>query len=200
MIDGYHISKIKLYALMKTSTVIWIVVIVIVIAGGVYWFATQSSNTSTATSQQATTTTPTAAPTISLGNSAQFSNYLVAANGMTLYTFASDSAGVSKCVGSCAVAWPPYIVPSATGLTAAAGITGTVGTITRSDGTIQVTYNGMPLYFFAKDGSVGQVTGNGVAGFSLAMATVASTQPAATQTTAPAATAPATPATPAYNY
>jgi predicted lipoprotein with Yx(FWY)xxD motif len=169
---------------MKTSTIIWIIVIVLVIVGGIYWI-TSSQSMSTPATSQTTTTAPSATPTISLGSNAQFPSYLAATNGMALYTFKSDTSGVSNCTGSCATVWPPYTVSSASGLSAGANITGTIGTITRTDGTLQVTYNGMPLYFFDKDINVGDVTGNGQGGFSVALATASPT------------TAPATPVQPA---
>lgn len=88
--------------------------------------------------------------------------YLVAANGMTLYTFKRDTLGVSNCYDRCATAWPPYLVESADGLTLGEGIPGEVGTIERTDGTLQVTYNDQPLYFWQNDVAVGDVKGNNV--------------------------------------
>ena len=79
------------------------------------------------------------------------------AQGFTLYSFAPDTATASKCTGSCAQIWPPV-----TGATAGQGVTGTVGTITRSDGSKQVTYNGHPLYTYAADAAPGQARGNGL--------------------------------------
>ena len=86
--------------------------------------------------------------------------YLVAANGMTLYTFKRDTLGASNCVDQCATNWPPYTVESADGLTAAEGIPGEVGTIERADGTLQVTYNDMPLYFWMQDTEIGDTLGS----------------------------------------
>ena len=80
------------------------------------------------------------------------------AGGFTLYWFAPDTATKSNCNGSCAQIWPPVKGP----VTAGAGITGTLGTITRSDGTIQATYNGHPLYTYTADTAPGQASGNGV--------------------------------------
>ena len=80
------------------------------------------------------------------------------AAGFTLYWFAPDTATTSKCTGSCATFWPPVKGPA----TAMSGVTGTLGTITRSDGTTQVTYDGHPLYTFVKDTVPGQATGNGL--------------------------------------
>jgi predicted lipoprotein with Yx(FWY)xxD motif len=85
-----------------------------------------------------------------------------------LYTLA---AGTS-CTGSCAQAWPFLTVPTGTTPKAGAGVTGTLGTTT-SGGALVVTYNGKALYTFISD-SAGQVTGDGVAGFSVAKVAAAS--------------------------
>jgi predicted lipoprotein with Yx(FWY)xxD motif len=77
--------------------------------------------------------------------------------GMTVYWFAPDTSTTSKCTGSCATFWPPVKGP----VTAGSGVTGTLGTITRSDGTKQATYDGHPLYTYVGDKSPGQATGNG---------------------------------------
>ena len=82
---------------------------------------------------------------------------LVDSQGMTLYWFAIDTPSKSNCSGSCATYWPPVKGP----LTAGSGVTGTLGTITRSDGTKQATYLGHPLYTYIGDKSPGQATGNG---------------------------------------
>ena len=89
---------------------------------------------------------------------------MTAANGMTLYTFDKDSAGTSTCYAQCAQKWPAYTVPAGTSVTPPAGATGQAGTLTRADGSVQVTYNGMPLYFFANDSNPGDSKGNGVGG------------------------------------
>jgi predicted lipoprotein with Yx(FWY)xxD motif len=101
------------------------------------------------------------APTLSIGGEAGgIGTYLVASNGMTVYAFKNDGLGISNCADQCAVAWPPYTVESADGLTVGDGIGGVVGTIARADGALQVTYNDMPLYFWANDSEIGDTTGN----------------------------------------
>jgi predicted lipoprotein with Yx(FWY)xxD motif len=82
---------------------------------------------------------------------------VVDSSGMTLYWFAIDTPTKSNCSGQCATFWPVVKGP----LTAGSGVTGTLGTITRSDGTKQATYDGHPLYTYVGDKSPGQATGNG---------------------------------------
>lgn len=81
---------------------------------------------------------------------------LTNAKGFTLYSFAPDTPAKSNCNGSCAAYWPPVPGP----VTAAAGVTGRLGTIKRSDGSAQATYNGHPLYTYIGDTSSGQAKGN----------------------------------------
>ena len=83
---------------------------------------------------------------------------LVDSQGMTLYWFAIDTSSKSNCSGSCATYWPPVTGP----VTAGSGVTGTLGTITRSDGTKQATYLGHPLYTYVGDKGPGQNKGNGL--------------------------------------
>ena len=83
---------------------------------------------------------------------------LTNAKGFTLYWFAPDTPTTSKCNGSCAAYWPPVKGPA----TAGAGVTGKLGTITRSDGSMQATYNGHPLYTYVADSAPGQAKGNGL--------------------------------------
>ena len=83
---------------------------------------------------------------------------LTNSQGMTLYWFAIDTSSASKCSGSCATYWPPVTGP----VTAGSGVTGTLGTITRSDGTMQATYDGHPLYTYVGDKAPGQAKGNGL--------------------------------------
>ncbi len=84
-------------------------------------------------------------------------------NGMTVYTFTKDTAGsgASACTGGCLTKWPAVMVAAGTAPTAGDGVSGTLATIKRSDdGTLQVTYNGLPLYFFQGDKAPGDTNGS----------------------------------------
>lgn len=83
---------------------------------------------------------------------------LTNSKGFTLYWFAPDTSTTSNCNGSCASVWPPVKGP----VSAGAGVTGKLGTIARSDGSTQATYNGHPLYTYTGDTGPGQDHGNGI--------------------------------------
>lgn len=82
---------------------------------------------------------------------------LTDSKGFTLYWFVPDTTTTSKCNGQCAKFWPPVKGP----VSAGSGVTGTLGTITRADGSTQATWNGHPLYTFIEDKAPGQAKGNG---------------------------------------
>ena len=88
---------------------------------------------------------------------------VVDGKGMTVYVYTRDSAGekTSACIGGCATLWPAV---TSTGAPTLQGVTGTIGSITTSDGKQQVTVNGMPIYYYSKDTAAGQTNGQGVAG------------------------------------
>jgi predicted lipoprotein with Yx(FWY)xxD motif len=77
--------------------------------------------------------------------------------GFALYTFALDKGSTSACTGACATAWPPQ--------TALAGVKSPYSTTKRSDGSVQLTFNGHPLYTFTGDTAPGTASGNGVNAF-----------------------------------
>jgi len=117
-----------------------------------------SASTSTAPSSVASSSTTVMSAT------AGGSTVLVAgSNGMTVYTFTNDKAdsGTSACTGGCLTKWPALTVPAGTTPSAGTGVTGKLGTITRADdGTLQVTYNGLPLYFYSGDKAPGDTNGS----------------------------------------
>ncbi len=84
-------------------------------------------------------------------------------NGMTVYTFTNDTAGSGKsaCSGGCLTKWPALTVAAGATPTSGTGVTGQLGTIARADnGSLQVTYNGLPLYFYAGDKAAGDTNGS----------------------------------------
>ncbi|MGF1646499.1 MAG: hypothetical protein ACFCVF_06220 [Kineosporiaceae bacterium] len=90
----------------------------------------------------------------------------VDAAGFTLYRFDSDTADppTSACSGDCAEVWPPATVEDASGLAAEGIDPDLLGTLTRGDGSLQVTLAGWPLYRYAEDGAPGDALGHGVGG------------------------------------
>ncbi len=89
--------------------------------------------------------------------------YLVGPSGMTLYYFANDVVpGQSTCSGGCLEAWPPLLVAEGQSLAAGDGVTGTLASAPRDDGTMQATYRGRPLYYWAADTEPGDTGGQGV--------------------------------------
>jgi predicted lipoprotein with Yx(FWY)xxD motif len=122
-----------------------------------------ASSSSSSSSSAAPSGTPAAgASSSSSGNTLMVrtigsTQVLTNSAGKTLYWFVPDTSTTSKCTGSCATYWPPVKGP----VTAGSGVTGTLGVITRPDGTMQATYDGHPLYTYVADSAPGQATGNG---------------------------------------
>ena len=89
-------------------------------------------------------------------------SFLIAPNGSSLYTFDNDEPGISNCTGECIANWPAFSTEEQ--LTGGQGVAGTFDTLTRDDGSLQVTYNDAPLYLFAGDAAPGDTNGDGVGG------------------------------------
>jgi len=121
-----------------------------------------SSGTSSTSGGSTSTSSPVAATAGSLKTATIGGvTVLTDAQGFAVYSFAPDTMTKSDCNGACAAAWPPVKGP----VTAGAGLTGTLGTIKRSDGSAQATFDGHPLYTFVKDTGPGTDTGNGLNAF-----------------------------------
>ncbi|MBC8160714.1 MAG: hypothetical protein H7Z42_05790, partial [Roseiflexaceae bacterium] len=109
-------------------------------------------------------------PTIALVGNPTLGQILTANNGLTLYVFMNDTENTSACNGGCAAVWPPLLVDENVAPTAGTGVSGVLGTTVRQDGKRQVTYNGLPLYFFAgnaaapADTQPGNTNGQGIGG------------------------------------
>lgn len=95
---------------------------------------------------------------------------LTDADGHTLYLFTNDAANESSCTGDCAQSWPPLTVENEGELVAGDGVEGELGTITRDDGSLQVTIDGVPLYHFAGDAAPGDLNGQEMGGVWFAVA------------------------------
>jgi predicted lipoprotein with Yx(FWY)xxD motif len=126
--------------------------------------ATGPATTSPA-AMSAMPTDTTAAPAADLMTATTSAGTIVVdAKGMSLYFFTKDTkdSGTSACTGACLTSWPRALTVAAT--PSADGVTGTLGTITTPEGAKQLTLNGMPLYYYAKDKKPGDVMGQGVGG------------------------------------
>jgi predicted lipoprotein with Yx(FWY)xxD motif len=126
------------------------------------------SSSSSPQSSGTTSTSPGAAggggAMVSTAQSAHYGTVLVSSSGRTLYMLTADSASASSCGSSCAPIWPPLTTTGAP--VAGSGVQASLlGTVTRSDGSKQVTYGGHPLYMFSGDSAAGQVNGEGITSF-----------------------------------
>jgi predicted lipoprotein with Yx(FWY)xxD motif len=183
---------------------------VIVTAGAVAAACSSTSSTtppaasSTSTSSGASTSSTAATTTAAILHDARVGSLglvLTNAKGLTVYRYTPDKPNVSNCTGSCASVWPPVTVPAGTKVTAVSGVNGTLGTIMRSDGTTQVTFNEMPLYTFAGDSKAGQANGQGVSGIWFVISpTGAKTTGSATGGSASGGSAPTTTKGSTYGY
>lgn len=97
-------------------------------------------------------------------------SFLTGDDGKTLYVFQKDTAdsGKSTCNGTCAGNWPPYAADDLTEVKADSTATGKLSIVTRDDGTKQLAYNGMPLYYFAADKAAGDLNGATLPNWSVA--------------------------------
>jgi predicted lipoprotein with Yx(FWY)xxD motif len=149
-----------------------LIVVIIAIVGFVVWYVFHTkNNTNNIYGNTANTSTTTTPSTSSKTNSTliiqtktdpKLGKYLADGSGKPLYTYGQDTDNTSNCTGDCLTNWPPYKATSSSD-----SLPTNVGTITRSDGTVQYTYNKKPLYYFTGDTST-TPTGNGVDGFNVA--------------------------------
>lgn len=100
---------------------------------------------------------------LGVANSADHGKYLVDATGKTLYVLEKDSKGASSCYDACSTKWPPLLAPQGTPKALDPSIqAGAIVDIQRTDGNVQVTFHGHPLYHYAQDLTAGQINGAGV--------------------------------------
>ena len=101
---------------------------------------------------------------ISTGKGGDLGTIIVDSEGMTLYDFHKDKGTTSSCYGACETAWPP-LSTSGEAQAKNGAQASMLGTTERKDGTMQVTYNGHPLYTFAEDKKPGEANGNDFSAF-----------------------------------
>lgn len=155
-----------------------LIAIIVVLVAFVAWYAFHVKNSTDNTlnkagnqqisppqksTKKSTAATPATAEVVTTKTDSKLGNYLADLNGKTLYIYNQDSANTSNCSGSCLAVWPAYKATSSS-----ASLPTNVGTITRSDGTVQYTYKKLPLYYYTGDTTAEPVSGDGVNGFSVA--------------------------------
>jgi predicted lipoprotein with Yx(FWY)xxD motif len=136
---------------------------------GIMLLAACSANTGGGSSAASSAASPSAAASASAAATYQLKvamtaagNALTGKDGKTLYYFAQDSTGKSACTGACAGMWPPFILQGGATVTAGAGAQASwIASITRDDGTKQVTYADHPLYYYGADSTAGDANGQG---------------------------------------
>jgi predicted lipoprotein with Yx(FWY)xxD motif len=134
-------------------------------SGGAAAPPSQSSSTATSSSSSDTATSSSAAAvTVGSGSAGSVGTVLVSAQGRTLYRFTPESNGSVACTGACAGTWPPLTVPAGAQPQAQGSLSGKLATVQRPDGSMQVTYNGWPLYMYSGDSAAGTASGQGFGG------------------------------------
>lgn len=164
------------------KALIWTILIIAVLGGGWYYYS-NTAGTSTDSSAAGSDTMLTQlenqdamqpgtsgtiiGSNIALGTdgNATLGTYLIGYTGLPVYTKDGDTESASTCYEECAKAWPPYLVGSEDNINQLkSGVKGKTGVLVRADDTVQMTYNGKPLYFYAADTSGGNALGDGING------------------------------------
>lgn len=158
------------WAFRSTGSRVPLSAMALLLAGGVVLAACSSTSSSTtppsrppSSSSSSSSSTSTAA-VLHTATSSTYGTYLTDSSGYALYILSSDPSNKSTCSGACAAVWPPLVVTGTPSV--ASGVSSAdVGTITRSSGHIQLTYNHHPLYTFTHDTAPGQTNGEGIKAF-----------------------------------
>jgi len=167
--ETIHTYISKQYFFMKKNWVVIVVILIIIVVGGYFGrhkLKTLMNGSSSQTNTQMMQKTPTSSSSEAIPSSNIYmtktnpakGSYLTDFQGMTVYVFDNDTAGVSNCNGGCAKIWPPYT----SGATAQKMFPTHISVITRSDGSQQFAWDQKPLYYYASDTKVGDVNGDGV--------------------------------------
>jgi predicted lipoprotein with Yx(FWY)xxD motif len=126
--------------------------------------SSSSSSATAAPSSNTAASAPTGSRVAISTTKGSAGTYLTGASGRPLYLWVADTGGKSNCSGQCAKFWPPLLT-KATPTVSGGASASHLGTITRSNGSKQVTYQGHPLYYFAEDPKAGTDHGQGNNGF-----------------------------------
>jgi predicted lipoprotein with Yx(FWY)xxD motif len=173
-----------------TVTALAVVTAVLLAACG----ASSKTKTAAPTTVAESTTTALANASVGVVADPKLGSILVDAAGRTLYRFTKETNGSIACTGACISTWPPFLAPLGGPPSSRPGV-GTLTTVTRPDGGVQVAYNGSPLYHYAADTKAGDTNGQGVGGVWFVVTPAIAAQAAVTTT--PAARATATTRSPA---
>jgi predicted lipoprotein with Yx(FWY)xxD motif len=133
--------------------------VVIAGCGGGSSSSSSGSTESTGSTSESVTTSGGGSGTIAGGEVAGLGTVLVDSSGMTVYEFTEDKGTTSVCYGGCEAAWPP-VVASGKPSAGEGAMSAAIGTTKRNDGTVQVTYEGHPLYTYGDDKAPGEANGN----------------------------------------
>jgi predicted lipoprotein with Yx(FWY)xxD motif len=131
--------------------------------GGSSSTSAESTGSSSESTTASTSTSSGGSGTIAGAEVAGLGTVLVDSSGMTVYMFTPDEGTTSVCYGGCEAAWPP-VVASGKPTAGEGAMSSALGTTKRKDGTLQVTYEGHPLYTYADDKAPGEANGNEVEG------------------------------------
>ncbi len=146
----------------KNWLLIGIAVLVAVLAIGAVACSDDDDDGDAPAATEATDDEPIGLPTGETNTVIVTEDILTDSAGNTLYVFDNDEAGVSNCGDGCVDIWPPLIADGE--VTGGSDVEDTLATITRDDGTMQVTYKDQPLYYYANDEAPGDRNGDDVGG------------------------------------
>ena len=138
--------------------------LVTIALGGMVLLAAACGGSSSTSSASPSPSPAATGEKIAVATNAKLGSILVDEKGLSVYLFVADTSKESTCYTSCAAIWPPVLTDGApqAGTGADASL---LGTTTRTDGKVEVTYAGHPLYYFIQDKAAGDAKGQGINGF-----------------------------------
>jgi predicted lipoprotein with Yx(FWY)xxD motif len=186
MLEAMHTSPVAHRRMSPRRPLLIASIAAVAVLAAACTSATSSPTTTKAAPTGTTASTGTSASTSSVKLASVtlpgVGSVLTGPNGMTLYYFTTDTPTSTTCTGECAVVWPPLVVPAGSKAALASDVTGALGTVTRPDGSTQVTYENHLLYYYEGDKAAGQDNGQGLEG-TWFVAKTAGSAPAASPTT-----------------